>query len=255
MSKPFQEWVRDEVGPLKGKPMRWLSAVHFFRDPVRATYSDSQYFMSPADGTILYQREVGPDDSILDIKGRPFSLRDALLDPDYDKSSLVIGIFMTFYDVHVNRVPFPGRLSYRLLEPIDTLNRPMFDVEASILDGVGVSTEGAEYLHRNQRMVNRIDSVTLGQSYYILQIAEYDVNCVMPFELRQNQWMEQGRRFSHIRYGSQVDLVVPLSPRWEFIPTQPIHQHVEAGLDTVIEVKPKTRSRRFNRQEKGSSDA
>ena len=255
MAKPFQAWVREEVTPLKGKSLSWLSAEHFFRDPVRPTYSDLQYFMSPADGTILYQQEVEPDESILDIKGRPYSLRDALLDPDYDKRSLVIGIFMTFYDVHVNRIPYPGRLSYRLLEPIDTVNRPMFDVEASILQGLGVSVEGAEYLHRNQRMVNRVDSISLGQSYYILQIAEYDVNCVMPFELRQNQWMGQGSRFSHIRYGSQVDLVVPLSPRWEFIPTQPIHQHVEAGLDTVIEIRPKTRSRRFSRKGKESSDA
>jgi len=255
MAKPFQEWVEEDVGPFKQKPMNWLSAEHFFRDPPRATYSDLNYFMSPADGTILYQQEVEPDDCIVDIKGRPFSLQDALVDPEFDRPSLIIGIFMTFYDVHVNRVPYPGRLSYRLLEPIDTINRPMFDVEASILEGLGVSLEGAEYLHRNQRMVNRVDSIALGQSYYILQIAEYDVDCVMPFELRQNRPVAQGRRFSQIRYGSQVDLIVPLSPRWEFVPVQPTHHHVEAGLDPLIEIKPKFKSRRVSRQKGEPADA
>jgi phosphatidylserine decarboxylase len=59
----------------------------------------------------------------------------------------------------------------------------------------------------------------------------------MPFELRQNQPVAQGSRFSQIRYGSQVDLIVPLSSRWDFAPIQSTHSHVEAGIDPLVEVK------------------
>ena len=113
---------------------------------MRASYSNPNYFFSPADGVVLYQEEVGPSDSIVDIKGKPYSLREALRDPRYDQPSLVIGIFMTFFDVHVNRVPYPGRLSYRQLDPIDTLNHPMLEVKEHILEDLRVAPSRAEYL-------------------------------------------------------------------------------------------------------------
>ncbi len=237
MSKELQDWVENDVAQFKTKPMSWLSSYHFFRDPIRPTYSDISYFLAPADGVILYQKEVRPDESVVDIKGRPYSLRQALCDPYYDRPSLVIGIFMTFFDAHVNRISYAGRLSYRLIEPSDTTNRPMLAIEKSILDDLRVSLEDADYLHQNQRMVNRINSPELGQPYFILQVADYDVGSITPFELRQNWPVTQGKRFSQIRYGSQVDLIVPLSRRWEFVPTQPVHFHVEAGIDTVIEIR------------------
>jgi phosphatidylserine decarboxylase len=237
MSKELRDWIENDVVQFKDKPIGWLSSHHFFRDPIRPMYSDTSYFLAPADGVILYQNEVGPDESIIDIKGRTYSLRQALRDPYYDRPSLVIGIFMTFFDVHVNRISYPGRLSYRLLDPTHTANRPMLDIEKSILEDLRISLEGADYLHENQRMVNRIDSMQIGQSYFILQVADYDVDSITPFELRQNWPVAQGKRFSQIRYGSQVDLIVPLSPQWQFVPTQPVHCHVEAGIDTVIEIR------------------
>ncbi|MBA3420450.1 MAG: phosphatidylserine decarboxylase [Thermoleophilaceae bacterium] len=237
MAKQLETWISEDVGPFKDKPLSWLSAQHFFRDPVRPSYSNPDYFFSPADGVILYQEEVGPSDSIVDIKGKPYSLREALRDPSYDKPSLIIGIFMTFFDVHVNRVPYPGRLTYRQLEPIDTLNHPMLEVEQHILEDLRVAPSRAEYLRHNQRMVNRIETAASADPYYVLQIADYDVDSITPFELKQNQPCLQGQRFSQIRYGSQVDLIVPLSADRELVPTQSVHCHVEAGVDTLIAIQ------------------
>src|SRR5204863_1294169 len=141
------------------------------RDPNRPTITDLTYFFAPADGVVLYQQTVRPDDALVEIKGKSYSLREALRDPHYDRESLVIGIFMTFFDVHINRIPFPGRLSFREEDPIDTYNHPMLDVERSILDELRISPDSLGYLHHNQRMVNRIYSVQLGQPYYLLQIA------------------------------------------------------------------------------------
>ena len=237
MAKQLEEWIREDIGDLRDAPLSWLSEQHFFRDPARPTYSNPDYFFSPADGIIVYQEKVGPADPIVDIKGKPYSLRDALRDPSYDRPSLVIGVFMTFFDVHVNRVPYPGRLSYRQLDPIDTLNHPMLAVETSILEDLRISTRDAEYLHSNQRMVNRIDTLAFESPYYVLQIADYDVDSITPFELKQNQPCLQGQRFSQIRYGSQVDLIVPLDEKWELVPTQSVRTHVEAGIDTLVAIR------------------
>src|ERR1051326_8143379 len=236
MAKNLQEWLASEVEPFREKSIAWISQFHFFRDPIRPTYSDLSYFFSPADGVILYQQTVRPDEAIVAIKGKAYTLRDALRAPDSRHPSLVIGIFMTFFDVHVNRVPYPGQLSYKELDPIDTYNHPMLDVEKHILQELRIPTETLEYLHHNQRMVNRIYSSELGQSYYVLQIADYDVDCITPFDLKQNQAAAQGERFSQVRYGSQVDLIVPLSSRFDFTTIQEDGSHVEAGIDPLIKV-------------------
>jgi phosphatidylserine decarboxylase len=239
MSKALGEWLETEVGQYQEKSVAWLSQFHFFRDPIRPTYSDLNWFFSPADGIIIYQGRFQPDEPILEIKGRAYSLREALRDREFNAESLVIGIFMTFFDVHVNRIPYPGQLSYRELDPIDTFNHPMLDVERHILQELRIPSEALEYLHHNQRVVNRIHSSHLGQSYYVLQIADYDVDCITPFNLKQNQPAAQGERFSTVRYGSQVDLIVPLSAKYEFETLQKTGDHVEAGVDRLIKVTRK----------------
>ena len=89
-----------------------------------------------------------------------------------------------------------------------------------------------------------MESIQLGQAYYILQIADYDVDSVMPFKLKQHQPYAQGQRFSQIRYGSQVELIVPLSPRYEFSLKHPPGLHVEAGVDSLIAIS-ETRAQAF----------
>src|SRR5436309_15797536 len=109
MPKKLQDWLDTDVRPFRDKPLTWLSQYHFFRDPIRPTYSDLGYFFSPAHGIILHQREVAPDESILEIKGRTDCLRDAMRAAHYDARSLVIGIFMTFSAVHSHRNAYRGR--------------------------------------------------------------------------------------------------------------------------------------------------
>jgi phosphatidylserine decarboxylase len=237
VAKTLSAWLEEDVAQVKDEPLSWLSQRYFFRDPSRPAYADPSYFFSPADGIILYQRVVKPDEPVLDIKGRPYSLRSAMRDPAYDRTSLVVGIFMTFYDVHVNRLPYTGRLSYQLLGCIDTINHPMLEVEKAILAQLRLPPVEVEYLHHNQRVLNRVDSPYLDDPYYVLQIADYDVDCITPFELRQNQPNQQGGRFSQIRYGSQVDLIVPLSEAYELDCIHDDGTHVEAGVDPIINIR------------------
>jgi phosphatidylserine decarboxylase len=239
MAKTLHDWLSSDVERVRGKPMRWLSERYFFRDPMRPVYSDPAYFFPPADGILLYAMEVAPDEKIIDIKGRPYSLRTALRDPMFGKRCLVVGIFMTFYDVHVNRIPYAGRLCYRELDAIDTYNFPMIYVEKDILEELAPYTRRADYLMNNQRVVNRIFSIDLGQHYYVLQVADYDVDSITPFRLKQNQAFAQNERFSMIRYGSQVDLIVPLSERFTLKPMLGEGMHVEAGVDPLVRIEMK----------------
>jgi phosphatidylserine decarboxylase len=236
MAKTLKQWLSTDVEKVRGKPMRWLSEQYFFRDPARPLYSDPTFFFAPADGIVLYAKQVLPLQDIIEIKGKPYSLQSALRDQDYDKPSLVIGIFMTFYDVHINRIPYAGRLCYRELDPIDSYNYPMIDVEKDLLGALPAYANHARYLLNNQRVVNKVFSLELQQHYYILQVADYDVDSITPFDLKQNQMFSQNQRFSQIRYGSQVDLILPLSERFDYQLVTEEGYHVEAGLDPLVRV-------------------
>ena len=236
MAKALRDWVETDVKYQQSKPLKWISEEYFFRDPSRPVFSDAECFFSPADGIIIYQGMVGPADSIVEIKGTSYSLREAMQDPAFDKSCLVVGIFMTMYDVHVNRLPYRGFLSYKALDPISTLNRPMLQIEQSIVNDLIIDHDKAAYLHDNQRVLNRVYSPELLQEYYVLQIADYDVDCITPFTLKQNAAIAQNRRFSQIRFGSQVDLIVPVSARHRLELLQEIGTHVEAGIDPLMRI-------------------
>jgi hypothetical protein len=93
--------------------------------------------------------------------------------------------------------------------------------------------------HHNQRVVNRIDSIELAQSYYVLQIGDQDVDHITPFVLKQNQAVGQRQRFSQVRFVSQVDLIVPLSARFDFDTIAEIGDQVKAGIDPIIKVTEK----------------
>jgi phosphatidylserine decarboxylase len=73
-----------------------------------------------------------------------------------------------------------------------------------------------------------------------LQIADYDVDCVTPFTLAQNVPVSQNQRFSQIRFGSQVDIILPITERHAFETVQETGMHVEAGIDPLVAIARKT---------------
>lgn len=236
MAKSLKDWLETDIVELNDKPIDWLSEQYFFRDPNRAMYSDSSYFFPPADGIILYNLTIKADQPMVNIKGKSYSLQTAMRNESYTHPSLVIGIFMSFYDVHINRMPYAGRLTYTELDTIGSYNQPMLDVEKDILNNITPYTRNAHYLFHNQRIINRIFSMGLMQYYYILQIADYDIDCITPFRLKQNQTYTQNQRFSQIRYGSQVDLIIPLSDKYQFEALHNPGIHVESGIDPLVRI-------------------
>lgn len=236
MAKTLEEWLDSDVAELLKLPTGDLSNTFFFRDPPRTNFINNEYFFSPADGTILYQKFItNPKDPVVEIKGVNYTLQDVMCDPTYDTPSLVIGIFMSFYDVHINRIPYSGILKYDPIESIESTNKPMLALEKDILNKA-INPNNLDYLKNNERMFNEIYSPALDYSYYLIQIADEDVDVIAPFVKYQNTYLTQNERFSLIRWGSQVDLVLPLDERYNFELVHPVTTHVEAGVDTLVKL-------------------
>ena len=235
MAKTLDQWIATDVAKAEKLGITKLSTEFFFRDPPRPNYIDHEHFYSPADGVILYQKFIkDPSQPVVEIKGMNYTLQDVMGDPDYNKPSLVIGVFMSFYDVHINRVPYGGIIRYKRLEPIESTNKPMLVIEKDILNKT-INPDNLEYLKYNERMLNEFYVPSLDYKYYVLQIADEDVNVIAPFA-EQATPLVQNERFSLIRWGSQCDLVLPLDDRFNFEICQDDHVHVEAGLDQLVKV-------------------
>lgn len=239
MAKYLEDWLDTDVAEAEKLSIGQLSNQFFFRDPLRPMFIDNEHFYSPADGTILYQKFIeDPTEPIVEIKGINYTLQDAMCDKDYNKPSLVIGIFMSFYDVHINRIPYGGYLLYKPIDAIESTNKPMLATEKDVFNGK-INPANLEYLKYNERMWNKIYSPSLDYSYYLIQIADEDVNVISHFSPDQNDLFTQNERFSMIRWGSQVDLVLPFDNRFDFELCLEDHMHVQAGLDKLVKITPK----------------
>lgn len=240
MAQKLEDWLKGDVAKYSEMDLGELGNIFFFRDPIRPTFIDHEHFYSPADGTILYQKVVEPDESVVEIKGMDYTLQDVVGDSDYNQKSLVIGIFMSFYDVHINRIPYGGILTYKRLEPIESTNKPMLAVEKDILNKV-INPNNMDYLKYNERMFNKIYISSLDYTYYLIQIADEDVDVIAPFH-KSFDLLAQNERFSLIRWGSQVELVIPLDGTFDFELCHEDTTHVEGGVDKLFKIIPKTQN-------------
>jgi phosphatidylserine decarboxylase len=200
-------------------------------------YNDPTVFYSPADGIILYaHEEVRPTEPIVEIKGRNFTVRDILADHRYEYPSIVIGIFMTQYDVHVNRVPTRGFLNQCRSTPyLHTPNVSMVLEEQDILEGHPEQADMG-YLFQNEKCVSQVYCPDIRGCYYIIQIAEKDVNVIQNWG--EGEFFQQGDRYGQVRWGSQVDLVIPLMERVQYEVLAQERTHVEGGVDALIKIHP-----------------
>jgi phosphatidylserine decarboxylase len=232
------DWLaRDDVRSVRGASLPDIMSEKFFRDPLRPSFYDPTVFYSPADGFVLYSITVGPDERIVEVKGRNLTTRELLQDPEYSTRSLVVGVFLTFYDIHVNRLPTDGYVHFRRPELLG--DESMIAVEASILRNKSVNKNDLGYAFTNERVVTRVYNPRLKQSYFLVQIADREVDTISLFA-QEGEYVKQGHRFGAIRYGSQVDLIIPLtSPYWRFhslVQGRELY-HVEAAVDELVRVE------------------
>jgi phosphatidylserine decarboxylase len=173
----------------------------FFRDPERTSPGDDQLLVSPADGTIVYIKAIEDGRFPFAVKGNNTIPLSDFADAEFaPHQGLQIGIAMNFLNVHVNRSPLSGVVKMVRRIPGDFASLRHI---ASLLE--------------NERMLLAIENeqITVG----MVQIASRLVRRIVPY-VEVGQRIAQGERVGMIRFGSQVDLLIP----------------AEAGLDIVVQV-------------------
>ena len=233
----IKDWLkREDIKELHDrKSVGEVASLDFFRDPFRTVIHDKTLMYSPADGIVMYALDRVEPDNFLEVKGESYSLKDLLADEDYKEPSLVVGIFMTSMDVHVNRVPNDSYyLESRDTENLYTHNSSMLLVEHSIFDEGKFNYDKMGYLFSNERKISTFYSPFLRGRYYIVQIGDRDVDVILNWGVRDS--LKQGQRFGQVRWGSQVDLIIPLDGRVKYELMVKKLDHVEAGLDPVVKV-------------------
>ncbi|MBV9990918.1 MAG: phosphatidylserine decarboxylase [Alphaproteobacteria bacterium] len=154
-------------------PTVWCIA--FFRDPERVTPQGEGLIVSPADGVMLPVVEAAPPAEL----GMGAQLRPRL------------SIFMNVFNVHVNRVPEDGTV-------IALAYRPGKFINASF-------DKASEH---NERMAMRL-ALRNGQEIAVAQIAGLVARRIR-CDLVQGQEVRRGARFGIIRFGSRLDVYLPI---------------------------------------------
>src|SRR5206468_3847117 len=167
-----------------------ILAYRFYRDPERGVPDRDDVIVSPADGKVIYVHESRGGVLPVSTKhGHPYTLRELTKMPLHSEGAVVIGIGMSFLDVHVNRAPIQGRI---------TLQRRF--------SGRFGSLRLPEMVFENERVTTVIGRDDLQVS--VVQIASRLVRQIISF-VHEGQEVALGQRIGMIRLGSQVDLVLP----------------------------------------------
>lgn len=143
----------------------------FFRDPDRVSPTDPMSLVSPADGKIVVIKE---------IDNHPFIGGPAVR----------ISIFLSVFDVHVNRVPASGTIEYMKYNPGKFF--PAFEEKAS---------------DKNEQTEIGMTTST-GHKIIFTQIAGIIARRII-CNIKESDSVTKGERFGMIRFGSRSDIILP----------------------------------------------
>jgi len=154
----------------------WVAT--FFRDPVRTTPHDDKLIIAPADGLVTMIARVGPPPEIRGV--------DGLADGEYTR----VSIFMSVFDVHINRAPITGRIRRVAYVPGKFINADL--------------DKASEDNERQYFLIEGANGLRIG----LTQIAGLVARRILAF-VREGDEVEAGQRIGLIRFGSRVDVFLP----------------------------------------------
>jgi phosphatidylserine decarboxylase len=154
----------------------WVCA--FFRDPIRAVPQGEGVIVAPADGLVTMIEPVVPPREMQGEDG---------LGPE---ALIRVSIFMSVFDVHINRAPIAG-----------TIARVVYIAGKFVNASLDKASEENE---RQHILVQGPDGTRVG----FTQIAGLVARRIMPF-VRPGDMVAAGQRIGLIRFGSRVDVYLP----------------------------------------------
>jgi phosphatidylserine decarboxylase len=180
-----------------------LGVFAFFRDPERVTARDDSYIVAPADGLITLIQKVPPP--------RELSVNDGTGVTVMGTAPVTrVSIFMSVFDVHINRAPIGGTVRRVVYIPGKFLNADL--------------DKASEENERQHFLIERGDGLQIG----FTQIAGLIARRIVPF-VKAGDIVAVGQRIGLIRFGSRVDVYLPEGTEPQVL----VGQRVVAG-ETVI---------------------
>ncbi len=149
-----------------------LFIARFFRYPKRVKEIDNKKIISPADGKIIFINEEVEKEYFKDKK-------------------LLVSIFMSGFNVHANWIPMSGSIQYSRYHP----GRNLFAVHPK-----------SSHLNERTSVVIKNEK---GQELLVRQIAGIFARRVVSYP-KGGQVMDQGEELGFIKFGSRIDLFLPL---------------------------------------------
>lgn len=160
-----------------------VGVLAFFRDPERVTPQGDRLVVSPADGLIsLITKVPPPRELVMEDGAGAAGLPDAPVTR--------ISIFMSVFDVHINRAPIGG-----------TVRRVVYIPGKFVDAGLDKASEENE---RQHILIDRGDGLAIG----FTQIAGLVARRIVPF-VKPGDILAAGQRVGLIRFGSRVDVYLP----------------------------------------------
>jgi len=184
----------------------------FWRNPARMV-PRGDHVLSPADGTVVYVQRAAAREPIISCKqGKSVSINDIARE-DVGRDKILIGIFMSPFDVHYNRCPIDGRMEASKEYPAEGKNLHMGSMHWRCLWRRLPIHANSPHIQQNNRRVSRFRGTLKGQevSCYVVQIGGGSVHGIDVYAAAAEP-IAQGDIFGMIRIGSQVDLIVPDLP-------------------------------------------
>jgi phosphatidylserine decarboxylase len=158
--------------PLAAVALVWLEILYFFRDPQRQIPPDPGALLSPADGTITDIGEV-------DAPGFP------------DDRALRVGIFLSIFNVHVNRLPRSGRV-----------------ISVRYFPGAFLDARHPDCPVRNEQLWLDLEEGDSGRLIRIKQISGAVARRIVCW-LRPQETVRAGDRYGMIKFGSRTEVLIP----------------------------------------------
>jgi phosphatidylserine decarboxylase len=183
--------------------------VWFGRNPRRVT-PPGEGLVAAADGTVVYVRRIAASTDVIHVKEGLAARLEDIVREDVALPKLLIGVFMSPFDVHFNRAPLAGTVDFIRHHPGQGRNLHMGAMHWRVLTKREPYYAGSTHIVRNERMVTKLTGSLRGKalSCYVVQIAAKTVAGIDSY-VTAGASIAKGEIFGMIRIGSQVDLVVP----------------------------------------------
>lgn len=191
--------ILEELGFLMIGLTIWVAA--FFRDPIRVTPQGEGLIVSPADGLVTMIERVPVPHEIAGTEG----LNEA--------SRIRVSIFMSVFDVHINRTPVAGTIRQVVYIAGKFLNADL--------------DKASEENERQHFVMETRDGTRVGFTQIAGLVARRIVTFVKPGDI-----LVSGQRFGLIRFGSRLDVFLPD----DYAPQVALGQRCLAG-ETIVGAK------------------